>query len=668
MNLVGYTTTALSRNDIIDTPTNKNIVDGAIVELKDCDGNLVTIYDDINGTNPETQKTCDTNGQCTFFAEAGDYVLEVNGQPQNITISVNITVVNDVSSQRIWGDRYKGELTADVGVTLTDEFCVLLYDGNYYSYTGSDPFPVIVASGTVPTTPEYTIVTCSSASQVDFFNGDNLQNLSSGMPSKRDYQYRNLNYSNLSLNGENCISLLGDSISWGQGSIDIRNDSYVGILTKALNYEYVGQYPGFVPLVEGTSDSWDHDISVTGSWSGVSLTNATHIMNGYARTTTSGTARITVTVPVSVSPKCDIWWTRQPTGGTFDVYVNDVFFTTVNTAGGSSKAGWFVSRNIPMTDSGDGNAIISFRPNGDGDVEICGISYGDGAAASFRVQNWSQPGRKARDLSTSVINNAVNGAKTLIFALGHNDQNATGSDLTTALSNIDYVKTACETYGTKLVVLDFIWDKDYTNQVKAKLKEIGEKTVGATYIEFSRSLDLSGALQTASQLISSGFLIDSSHPSADGHKTIAESVAKKLLLGVSSKSALETLDDVRSSVQQSLLDDFILTANNGTITGSVSKYKNQGDTITLVCRARLTSISGSDDIQLVIPSELSPNPAYYTGTGVESQLIPCGIINIGGGGVTNALCQFVSSTIIRVRGTAGMGDNSDVHISLNYTK
>lgn len=175
MNLVGYTTTALSRNDIIDTPTNKNVVDGAIVELKDYDGNLVTIYDDINGTNPETQKTCDTNGQCTFFAEAGDYVLEVNGQPQNITISVNITVVNDVSSQRIWGDRYKGELTADAGVTLADEFSVLLYDGNYYSYTGSDPFPVIVASGTVPTAPDYKNQIINDADNINLDTGETVQ-------------------------------------------------------------------------------------------------------------------------------------------------------------------------------------------------------------------------------------------------------------------------------------------------------------------------------------------------------------------------------------------------------------------------------------------------------------------------------------------------------------
>lgn len=87
MNLVGYTATALSRNDIEDTPTNKNVVDFAIVELKDLQGNLVTIYDDAEGLNPETQKTCDTNGQVTFFAEIGDYILEINGKAQSINLS-----------------------------------------------------------------------------------------------------------------------------------------------------------------------------------------------------------------------------------------------------------------------------------------------------------------------------------------------------------------------------------------------------------------------------------------------------------------------------------------------------------------------------------------------------------------------------------------------------
>lgn len=89
MNLVGYTATALSRNDIEDTPTNKNVVDGAIVELKTLAGDLVTVYDDASGTNPETQKTCDSDGLCTFYTESGDYVLETNGKRQNISLGVN---------------------------------------------------------------------------------------------------------------------------------------------------------------------------------------------------------------------------------------------------------------------------------------------------------------------------------------------------------------------------------------------------------------------------------------------------------------------------------------------------------------------------------------------------------------------------------------------------
>lgn len=87
MNLVGYTATALSRNDIEDTPTNKNVVDFAVVELKDLQGNLVVMYDDAEGLNPEAQKTCDTNGQVTFFAEIGDYDLEINGKAQRINLS-----------------------------------------------------------------------------------------------------------------------------------------------------------------------------------------------------------------------------------------------------------------------------------------------------------------------------------------------------------------------------------------------------------------------------------------------------------------------------------------------------------------------------------------------------------------------------------------------------
>lgn len=100
MNLVGYTATALSRNDIEDTPTNKNVVDFAIVELKDLQGNLVVMYDDAEGANPETQKTCDTNGQVTFFAEIGDYVLEINGKAHRINLSSGLASSIETSDGR----------------------------------------------------------------------------------------------------------------------------------------------------------------------------------------------------------------------------------------------------------------------------------------------------------------------------------------------------------------------------------------------------------------------------------------------------------------------------------------------------------------------------------------------------------------------------------------
>ena len=98
MNLVGYTATALSRNDIKDTPTNKNVVDFAIVELKDLQGNLVVMYDDAEGLNPETQKICDTDGQVTFFAEVGSYNLEINGRESRVSLGITAELLSEATT------------------------------------------------------------------------------------------------------------------------------------------------------------------------------------------------------------------------------------------------------------------------------------------------------------------------------------------------------------------------------------------------------------------------------------------------------------------------------------------------------------------------------------------------------------------------------------------
>lgn len=160
MNLVGYTATALSRNDITDTPKDKNVVSGAIVELKTLQGDLVTIYDDAAGANPETQKTCDSDGQCTFYAEAGDYNLEINGKPQKINLFFNKDKVNDVAA---WGERFVGYFVDGFTYTKADDVAKGV-DGKYYSYSGASAYPVVVTAGTVPSEPEYTAVALSEIS------------------------------------------------------------------------------------------------------------------------------------------------------------------------------------------------------------------------------------------------------------------------------------------------------------------------------------------------------------------------------------------------------------------------------------------------------------------------------------------------------------------------
>lgn len=159
MNLVAYTATALSRNDIEDTPTNKNIVDGAIVELKDLDGNLVVIYDDAEGTNPETQKSCNTNGQLTFWAEVGDYILIINGEVNFITIgaSVKFTKQSRQAIEAVYkAQGYNSVFFFEDGFTYTESNDVGIYeDGTAWTYANAGALPVTVAAGTVPSEGVY---------------------------------------------------------------------------------------------------------------------------------------------------------------------------------------------------------------------------------------------------------------------------------------------------------------------------------------------------------------------------------------------------------------------------------------------------------------------------------------------------------------------------------
>ncbi|MNI61237.1 hypothetical protein D3C73_1164980 [compost metagenome] len=92
-------------------------------------------------------------------------------------------------------------------------------------------------------------------------------------------------------------------------------------------------------------------------------------------------------------------------------------------------------------------------------------------------------------------------------------------------------------YGQKVIVLDFLWFEQIdNNDFKKAIKRLADNT-NSIYIDFNIILKN----QTELVLQQRGFLSDSVHPTPLGHNLIAEVIAKKIGLGVSSKSLAERL-------------------------------------------------------------------------------------------------------------------------------
>ncbi|HHG3093096.1 TPA: phage tail protein [Vibrio parahaemolyticus] len=345
--------------------------------------------------------------------------------------------------------------------------------------------------------------------------------------------------------GTKVINILGDSISHGANVVDIPNDSWVGVIRKLLNLQYGATNHGFVTICDSMTNSHGtfqeiHKLTKVGTWSTISGTSATHLMNGYAYASSLSGDSLSLEVP-TISKEFRIWYDRKIGGGSFNLYVNDELVTTMSTSSPDSagEGGFYWSGSHPLNDDGHGKCTIKIEVVGDGVVTIMGLSYLD-QWDQFQVNNFSQSGRKARDLSDSVITRAVVGANAVIFALGHNDQTLTGSEKDSTIANLELLADKCIEYGTKLYIADFCWSRDSSNYVRAKLKEISEQVPGCTYLNFAEYFKIDGSTIGSTELIESmEFLSDGSHPTRLGHQVVAETIASSMFLSHSSKKAAE---------------------------------------------------------------------------------------------------------------------------------
>lgn len=346
------------------------------------------------------------------------------------------------------------------------------------------------------------------------------------------------------MNGLKGTVVLGDSISHGAFSGNIYSNGIMRLLARALNGKHGSESYGFIPIsalgVGQPYESRDIQVSTLTGFSARELDLGSEYLPGIAyRSTTTG-SKITMTVP-SFQRRCIIHHANQAGGGSFTIKVNGVLSTTVDTSTSSDKA---AATQVSIADDGFGQSTIEVETTNSLPVDIFGFSYVS-TVSQHVLQNMSQSGRRARWLSSTVIDSACKDASTLIFALGYNDHSETDPAYIAAVTaNIDTLIAKANQYGTDVVVPDFIWTANPSNWMRVQLKRLADET-GGVYVPFAEYLKQpNGSYATSSHLINTlKMWVDGAHPNVDGCSWIFSMIAKAMNLSCTSKrQALEQFD------------------------------------------------------------------------------------------------------------------------------
>ena len=380
------------------------------------------------------------------------------------------------------------------------------------------------------------------------------------------------------------INNLGDSISHGAFAIDTFYKGWKSIMARMVNAEFGGQsYDGFLPLLAlGTGGPSDpvsadiHGIGFFGTWSSNDQTtaNGQASYNGITLFTTTVTDSIISTVP-TFQTHTIVWYLQQPGGGEITIYMNGVSPIVINTDGALSMQ----SQIVTNVDNGTGNCAIKVEKTDatTNPVDVCGFGYVNDTLTPC-MHNFSNSGRRLRYVAEQTIKDLTSNATALFLSLGindafdaENDPAGYGAEFTI---RINQIIAEIQSSGAYLVVNDFCWTYSEDNYVRKELKRAALET-GGLYIPLPSMIIADGSIPTSSYLINTlDMWYDQSHPNPQGHKWIAETVAKHLSLTcTSAQDAWANFDywipfDIPTG-----------TLNASTSPGAVSAYKTNGDNL-----------------------------------------------------------------------------------------
>lgn len=392
--------------------------------------------------------------------------------------------------------------------------------------------------------------------------------------------------------------ILGDSITHGAFAGDLYRNGWANIFKRMFNAEFNTFSYGFAPStvmtnpVDSTLSYEVHNIvldNVGGphSWTVLDSSAASYLAQGMAFVSNAA-GNIFRTTVASFQDNCAIYYVAKPGGGTFDVKRNGVVVGTVNTA--SSTIDPFARYVISMADNGVGSCVIEIVTTSAARIEACGFGYFD-ATAQLVLNNFSTSGRKLRNIDEGTISGMLNEAAFFVMALGVNDvdQNEVDSSYYASfVQRIDWIIQYAVAYEVPIVVADFVWNFPTTNKTRMQLKRLADEANGS-YIPFPDFFMKNGSQPGGAYLTNIlKLFVDGIHPNADGHRYIAETVAKKIGFGVTSKKAALDYYDWWFPLE---LNTAASVTNKGTTSRLVSATKNQGSQI--LFRLNVTGLAGA---------------------------------------------------------------------------
>lgn len=345
--------------------------------------------------------------------------------------------------------------------------------------------------------------------------------------------YNNLKYIISKIGIATNKAVVGDSISHGAFSTDLKNKSYVSLLRNHFNRIFNSNSYGFETIAASNTDGiWNstmiHGVYTVGTWTTPADADM-YSLNGMEKWGVATSQMFFELDDLKNQKKFKLNLLKHITSNcTYSIYVNNVLKITESiTASGTFKEAT-TSSLVDLVDDGNNHCIIKVVITA-GEMGIFGCTYYNKVEDAL-LHNYSQSSRKTTNVKEEVIKQIMQQNEIVFWNLGHNDAGL--PNLTQFNQVMEWVYTYATTYKTVVIFSDFLWTHNLTNLVRLKNKEISTRLGKQSwYIDIPQTLTIDGSIPTSTYLTTTiGAWSDVSHPNDKGHRGIYNAIKKELNL------------------------------------------------------------------------------------------------------------------------------------------